>query len=338
MEIIKFGISKNYVPDWKVTQAIREIYQNFIDYGEFDVKIDKVSETTSSVMLSNNFDPKNLEFLKIGFSKKANGSIGKHGEGLKLAGLIFLRNDNPFTVYTKYFKITPSFYDEDNIGECYGMEYDDFDGEKFHVYFEADNKALGAFNGGRIMYKEDVLHTSSYGDIVNKPKGNIYVGGLYVCHFKSLKYAFDFKPEYVSLGRDRDFPSTTDIEFYSNRIINSCQDKLTFRASEITNREFNTGDIPEKLANKFSPVISETGKVQLKSGNTIVTDSGMVSRLLQIPKIAKKLEKLRSFKSSKSRKSPHTLIVELKGQLCLTDVEEIKFDSILKMAKKWRVK
>lgn len=68
--MIKFSISENYVPNWGIVQAIREIYQNFIDYGEFKVEIKKITDTTSSVLLSNDFIPENWEFLKIGFSKK----------------------------------------------------------------------------------------------------------------------------------------------------------------------------------------------------------------------------------------------------------------------------
>ena len=35
--VINYFISENYIPDWTVQDAIREIYQNFIDYGEYSV-------------------------------------------------------------------------------------------------------------------------------------------------------------------------------------------------------------------------------------------------------------------------------------------------------------
>lgn len=338
MAIIKFGISENYIPDWKINQAIREIYQNFIDYGDFDVHIDKISDTTSYVTLSNNFNPVDLEFLKIGFSKKSEVAIGKHGEGLKLAGLIFIRNNYKLVVRTNKYEITPAFYNDDNIGDCYGMECVDYDGKKFEVSFEADNSSLDSFNEGRINDSEDILSVSHYGNIVKKNKGNIYVGGLFVCLFKGLNHAFDFNPVYVTLGRDRDFPKVFDIEYYANKIINSCEKELTFNASDITNREFNIGEIPTKLARKFNPVITDSGNIHMQSNNTIVTDEIMILKFLKIPLIAKRLERLKSFTNSKSRKSPHTILKELKSELCLNDLEEIKFNSILKMSINWKAK
>ena len=96
--IIKFGISENYVPDWTTVNAIREIFQNFIDYGEYTVDVKCINEDLSWVVLSNDFTPNDLSFLKIGFSDKTSDKIGGHGEGMKLAGLIFERQGLDFTI------------------------------------------------------------------------------------------------------------------------------------------------------------------------------------------------------------------------------------------------
>lgn len=168
--MIKFGISENYIPNWGVVQAIREIYQNFIDYGEFDVKIDKITENHSSVRISNDYKPDNWEFLKIGFSKKKENSIGGHGEGMKLAGLVFLRNNKKFRIYTSIGRADASYYNDDNIGNCYGLDISPMETDKFEVYFEADNRDIEIFKEGYIQ-KDDILHTSYYGNIVNKKGG-----------------------------------------------------------------------------------------------------------------------------------------------------------------------
>ena len=33
--MIKYGISKNYLPNWGIQEALREIFQNFLDFGEY---------------------------------------------------------------------------------------------------------------------------------------------------------------------------------------------------------------------------------------------------------------------------------------------------------------
>lgn len=335
--MIKFGIAENYVPNWGVVHAIREVYQNFIDYGEFEVVIDRITTNHSAVRISNDFKPDSWEFLKIGFSKKKDGSIGKHGEGLKLAGLVFKRNQKPFRIYTSVGRAKASYYEDENLGTCYGLDVSDMTNNKFEVYFEADNKDIDLFRESHIK-DDDILHTSSYGDIVKKEKGNIYVGGLYVCNLKDLKYSINFKPVYISLGRDRDFPSTWDMEYYANRVINSCSSDLSFRASDINNREFNQGGIPNELSGKFKPVYSDKGDMQMKSGNTIITDKSVIKKIAENPVVAKRIEKLKYSANFKTRKSPTTMLTELKDSLNLTDLEKIQFDSIIKLSRGWKTK
>lgn len=335
--MIKFGISENYVSNWGVVQAIREIYQNFIDYGEFNVVINKITENHSSVRISNDFKPDSWEFLKIGFSKKKDGSIGQHGEGLKLAGLVFKRNDKMFRIYSTIGRADAAYYEDDKLGTCYGLSISDMTSNKFEVYFEADTEDIEIFKEGYIQ-SNDVLHKSHYGNIVNKKAGNIYVGGLYVCRLNGLKYALDFKPSFVSLGRDRDVPSTWDMEYYTNQIINSCSKNLEFKASDINNREFNAGNIPHELSEKFKPVYSDEGEIQMKSGKTIVTDEYTIKKLTKNPVVAKKVERLKYTVTFKSRKSPFRLLTELKENLNLDEEEKIKFNSVIKLSKNWKLK
>jgi len=335
--MVKFGMSKDYVPNWGVIQAIREIYQNFIDYGEFDVVINEINDSHSCVRISNNFKPDSWEFLKIGFSKKKEGSIGQHGEGLKLAGLIFKRNDKMFRMSTSIGRAEPTYYEDDNIGTCYGLSISDMTSDNFEIYFEADTKDIEVFKDGYIQ-KEDILHTSYCGDIVNKKAGNIYIGGLYVCRLEQLKYALNFKPDHVSLGRDRDFPSTWDMEYYTNQIINSCSHKLQFKATDVNNREFSVGSIPHELSGKFSPIYSEDGDIQMKSGKTIITDESTIKKISKNPVVAKRVEKLRYTATFKTRKSPVRVLTELKDSLNLDAEEKIKFNSIIKLSKEWKLK
>jgi hypothetical protein len=335
--MIKFGISENYVPDWGVVQAIREIYQNFIDYGTFDVSITQITDGHSCVRISNDYNPDSWEFLKIGFSNKKDGSIGKHGEGLKLAGLIFNRNKKGFRIDSPIGRAEPIYYEDDNIGVCYGLGISDIKTDKFEIYFEADDSDIEVFKEGYLK-DEDIIHSTYYGNIVNKKKGNIYVGGLYVCYLKDFKYAMDFNPDLVNLGRDRSVPSTWDLEYYSNKIVNECSGKLDFKPEDVYNREIKCGDIPCKLSSQFKPVKGKSGEINMKSGQTVVTDREIVRKISKNPVVAKKIEKLRYTAIFNTRKAPSTMLTDVKKELNLSTHQKIRFDSIIKVSRGWRWK
>lgn len=57
-------------------------------------------------------------------------------------------------------------------------------------------------------------YETSYGDVLKDDvhSGKIYVGGLFVCNFKS-KYGFNFNPEDFPLDRDRRSLQPFDIEW-----------------------------------------------------------------------------------------------------------------------------
>jgi len=335
--MIKFGISVNYVPNWGVVQAIREIYQNFIDYGEYDVEVIEINDTVSSVRISSDYKPESWEFLKIGFSKKKDGAIGKHGEGLKLAGLIFNRNKKVFQINSCLGQAEAAFYDDENLGSCYGIKIGDVTSDRFEVYFEADNKDISIFKDSSVK-DEDILNSCYVGDILSKDPGNIYVGRLFVCNLKGLKYSLNFNPDCVDLGRDRDMPSTFDLEYYTNKIINSCSHELEFKPSDIHNREFNVGSLPSELTRKFSPILSNDGDIQMKAGKTVVTDESKIREISKDPIVAKKVEKLKYAIIYKQKKAPSTILTELKNNLHLTQQEIIQFDSIIKLSRNWRIK
>ena len=88
---IQYGFGKEYLPNWNIEHALREVLQNYMDYGKYTyyAKINNDSEELYNVTIKNDYKPNNLEFLRIGNSMKEDGSIGKHGEGLKMAFLIF---------------------------------------------------------------------------------------------------------------------------------------------------------------------------------------------------------------------------------------------------------
>lgn len=96
----ELSISTGYVPDWGIVEAFRELYQNAIDNETINPE-NKASfsfvqedEKTGTVRITNKTSVLTKESLLLGSTTKANdeNTIGKHGEGYKIAFMVLLRN------------------------------------------------------------------------------------------------------------------------------------------------------------------------------------------------------------------------------------------------------
>jgi len=243
--ILTYGIDRNYVSHWGLQEALREIYQNFIDYGSYFEVIEPFDTNYYKVTITNTFDTSNnLEFLKIGLSKKINtNSIGKYGEGLKLALLIFLRENQVIQIQTKDVIIKPLFKRVNNIGDVFGIDIKnrtsklEVDINLFEISFIIDCKEFDMFKDNFIV-REDIIFTAKYhGSIVNKPIGNLYCGNLFVCHIKNLSKSYNLLPDVLSLDRDRQTPTTFDVNYHTSKI-NSAYGKFTSKDLEFDDCKF----------------------------------------------------------------------------------------------------
>lgn len=94
--VIETTITPTYIAHWGVGEAMREILQNAIDQGDYDV-----AHTPSAfIVVSKNVQLRS-ETLLLGFTtKQETTKIGKFGEGYKLALLVFARENIPCVVRT----------------------------------------------------------------------------------------------------------------------------------------------------------------------------------------------------------------------------------------------
>jgi len=200
---LNYNISNTYCSDWTEIEALREIVQNAIDSNrpytcEFNDKIIKV--TTEGATL----EPR---VFTIGVSEKADGAIGKYGEGFKIAMLVLTRLElNPVIFFGKY-AATGSFELNDFTGVkefCINIEevsdYSDdivFICDVNHVDTDLLCERVTHFTEHPlpvIRNNVEVLYT--------KP-GQIYVSGLWVCEDNNLSYGYNFSPDSIELNRDR---------------------------------------------------------------------------------------------------------------------------------------
>jgi hypothetical protein len=329
-KVVSFGIGRDYVSDWGIPEAIREIYQNFKDYGEFDVD-SYDSPYGNIVRLSNTYVPEDLSIFKIGKSIKSEGSIGKYGEGLKLALLIMLRENRKCKVRSGNYLIEPIFINDDLLGEVLALQFRVLDNTKcFSVEFECTKDEWSQFDD-TLIEDLDVLHEIYCGSLVDKEPGSVYVGGIFVSKLDGLNYAYNFDPEFVELERDRTIPRQFDVEYYASRILET-YNKL--KSDDLFTRDTAYIDkVPDKLVDKVKVGMSNgkiTYQLDGKSLNTRVEDV-----VKKVPKIQKQVTKIK-YRITRKRK-PYSFLKDFKeshySQLGCDGKTD--FDVILNKSKNW---
>lgn len=326
---IEYGFGKEYLSKWTLKEALREVFQNYIDYGKYDVYIENIEDNSDlvTVRIANDYIPDKLEFLRIGNSFKANSnSIGHHGEGLKVAFLIFLREGLLFKILTKDLSIIPVWSNDELVGETLRIQYEDGFNElhQFVTYFECPRNIYEEFIND-IIKEDDLIHTTYYGDIVNKPKGNIYSGNLFVCNIKQLSNSYNIKPEYLPLDRDRSIPNDFDIEYYTSRILQLYNNSKIVQVTtkELEGKDYQyTDSLPDNIVNQFkSRKIGNKNVYINKVDNEHIQNRRITNILDKHPKFIKdnKVSARLQFKyklERTKRKSLKTLIKEFKTNHC----------------------
>jgi hypothetical protein len=333
--IIKYGISMDYISSWGYTEAIREIVQNFMDYGDYDFTLDD-----DGLTYVNDYHPIDTNFLKIGFTRKHNSeSVGKHGEGLKMALLVLHRLKLNVSIDTyindMHYQMQPTTYEDDMLGTCFGIEYQsqltNGDDGDFTVCIEHSSE-YDEMEDYFITEDTDIIFESDYGNIVDMPAGNIYVGGIFVTNFDDIPRSYDIKPKYVDLGRDRNFPSTYDLESYTGEIYTEFVNENEDALDNYSDREAsNMSELPDSYMEHVKPTMLN-GKMKFKHKNDIVPDvfERMVknNREMQL-KIVKLNDELTK------RKNPYELLENFKQRYGMYGNQLRDFNSILEKSKKW---
>lgn len=222
---IHYGFGKEYLPKWGIKEALREIYQNFIDYGDYSEEW-VIGGDMVSVKLTNGWAPENLEYLRIGNSRKDNpNAVGHHGEGLKMAFLILLRNGFNSMIFTNRYAVTPEWYRDNEIGDCFSFTYEvhDFYESPYTLEFECGYEDWKAFKDNLIKPEDIIFSHWDFGDLVDKPAGNIYSGGLFVANLQGIGRSYNIKPQYLPLDRDRCVPQAFDVNYRTSKILEASE-------------------------------------------------------------------------------------------------------------------
>ena len=205
-------ISPNYVNNWGINEAIREILQNAIDAetNGYDKQVgyNEITQTLSIISRGTSLSAKDL-ILGCSSKEDQDGMIGKYGEGFKLALIVLLRKgmnieiENGDKIWIPSFKLSEKFQTQVlNIEETDGG-----DGDLIFSISPVDIQLYNSLLGYFPCINDD------FGKVVNcengsilldkKFKGKMYVEGLYIQTDDNFQYGYNFNSDVVELDRDR---------------------------------------------------------------------------------------------------------------------------------------
>lgn len=287
MDIINYGFGSEYLPKWSIKEALREIYQNYLDYGDYEIstKVNKKDKTLINVSISNSYIPNKLEFLRIGNSNKGNNkdAIGSHGEGLKMAFLIFLRENLKICIYSNKYKLYPKYTKDVNVGNTLGIIYE-VHGINLNVFkteFTCKESDYIDFVKD-IIQPEDILFNDNYhGQVVNKEQGNIYSGRLFVCYLDNISRAYNIPPSQLPLDRDRAMPRTWDINYHTSKI-NELYSRWSVKDTNYSDTLY-IDNIPKHIKEQFTPKLIGNAiefTREDEEGNTVVLKNDSIKNSL----------------------------------------------------------
>lgn len=207
-------ISPNYVCNWGVNEAIREILQNAIDADSSGFRKEITYDSSTGVLrIKNSGTQLLLSSLVLGCSSKSNmeDMIGKYGEGYKLALVVLLRDGHDVIILNKNELWIPSFKNS----KTYNTQI-------LNIHVESSNETSDGIeyligNITQDLYNSLLLNfpciNDDYGKTVGcdngtilldkKFKGRMYVEGLYIQSDNNFDYGYNFNSDVVDLDRDR---------------------------------------------------------------------------------------------------------------------------------------
>lgn len=335
---IHYGLGKDYLQNWGIQQALREVYQNFIDYGTYrqNVTPNKENPDLVNVVIINDWIPESLDFLRIGRSKKHNAnSIGKHGEGIKMAFLIFERLGLETYITTSKFILKPFFYSDPEIGECFCFQYDEHKSfvNEFTIQITCPKEDFKTFNSN-VLTDADKIFTNTYGEIVDKPVGNIYSGNLFVATMDNMTKAYNIKPEFLPLDRDRCVPKQFDVSYYTSKINSASK---TIKLDELNSNDAEyIEELPEELHKKIKPtMIGNSIEFTYKNAakETVVIKNQYAKDILKRSNIFEKsINRLKNFIAKQL--GLYDLLLEFQKKHVHSTEARQDFEQILKRVKK----
>lgn len=236
MSKFELSLASDYVPNWTIVDAIRELFQNALDQ-----EVQTPDNTASwsykdgTFKISNKTSTLEAKSLLLGTTTKEGDdrTIGQFGEGYKIATLVLLRNAKQVTIYNYGLREVwrPRFVKS----RRFGAEILTFFIDKDYPWNKVPDNDLTIEVAGltdeewfeqvvpsnlHLQSGYSVEESNEYGEALSDAKhaGLVFVNGLYVCEYAPYKFGYNFKPGELKLDRDRKLASDWDLRWLASKL------------------------------------------------------------------------------------------------------------------------
>lgn len=231
----ELSLTKNYVADWGVYDALRELIQNAIDQ-EVTIPDNKKSIVykDETLYISNKSSVLERQSLLLGHTSKQDDdkTIGQFGEGYKIAFLVLTRLEKPVTVYNygaketwtvKFSKLKKYNYEKVlvvTVDDAYPWTKVPDDNLTIKVENITPDEYEGLIERTLFLQNDVDFEGTPYGDILfsDKHKGQFFVNGLYVTTNNEFSNGYNIRPEFMKIGRDRNLVDSHDLRSMTRRM------------------------------------------------------------------------------------------------------------------------
>lgn len=243
MSRFELSISPDYVPNWGLVEATRELFQNALDQ-ETSSPSNKMDYNWSiedgTFWISSKESVLEKSSLLLGCSSKADDptTIGKFGEGYKLALLVLSRLGYRVKIYN--YAAKEIWVPRIIKSKRYNSDLLVIDVSKHRFTSEPDSNLTFIISGvtpdDACTIREHTLFMQTEGYKYKTPKGDIlldeqyagmlFVNGLYICTAKPevITKGYNFKPEVISLDRDRTLVDSFSLQWETSQAWGSITD------------------------------------------------------------------------------------------------------------------
>jgi len=232
----ELSLTANYVPDWTIVEATREFFQNAIDQANTEPDNDMFydyNEEDQVLSIGNKRSVLTARTLLLGSTTKADDdkTIGKFGEGYKIATLVALREGHNVVFYNYGAKEVwrPRFVQS----RRYGEKILTFFTESF-TWSKAPNHDLTITidnvtpeDYAKIVDSNLRLHDglgktyeTEVGTILCEPEyaGKVYVNGLFIDRHDYMRCGYNMTADQVKLDRDRRMIDSFNLKWQASRM------------------------------------------------------------------------------------------------------------------------
>lgn len=229
MKKISYAMTSDYRKEWGPIEAVREIVQNCLDNKNNESSFTISVDGTITIATENYILP--MSTFALGESQnKDKTTIGGFGEGFKLALMVLQREDcNPYVLFGDKVATASFAYDVEIERELFEINIEDnFDEETEELIVYESTTFVMEFPYqliDELKEKVDIFSDSPMDtpkphkvNMLEDRPGQIFVNGLFVCHEEKFKYGYNFSPESIELGCDREIANPLGLAWETSRV------------------------------------------------------------------------------------------------------------------------